>query len=142
MREKPHKSDQEEESEMATRCEELGRELYVRPAGDVVAFPTARVKARAASRQRAEIRRRRLTIAVLPVLVVGFILASGPEGTSVASRSSAPASVMLQPGETIWDLAERYAPAAVDPRAYVDAVLEMNDISGAPAMGERVRLPK
>jgi hypothetical protein len=128
---------------MATRCEEVGRGLYERPAGGrLVAFPTTQVRTRAASQRRAEILRRRVTIAVLPVIFVGFILASGPGGTAVASRSSAPASVVLQPGETIWDLAERYAPDAVDTRAYVDAVLEMNDISGAPGAGERVRLPR
>ncbi len=131
---------------MAVRSEELGqgrvRGVFPPTPGEVVAFPTARARARAASGRRAEIRRRRLAALVLPLLVVGFILATGPAGTSVASRSGAPAAVVLSPGETIWDLAERYAPETIDSRAYVDAVLELNDISGVPAAGQRIELPR
>jgi hypothetical protein len=128
-------------AKMAVRSQELGREVYLPSPGKVVRFPTARVKARAAAQRRVEIRRRRVAVAVLPLLVMGFVLATGPGGTSVASRRDAPASVVLDPGETIWDLGTRYAPASVDTRAYVDAVLELNDISGAPAAGERIKLP-
>jgi hypothetical protein len=128
---------------MAVRSEELGRhEGFPARPGRVVAFPTDRVRARAAASRRAEVRRRRVAAIFLPLLVVALIVATGPGGTSVASRSGAPASVVLEAGETVWDLAERYAPESVDSRAYVDAVLELNDISGAPAAGERIRLPE
>jgi hypothetical protein len=131
---------------MAVRCEELGhrprRDAYRPAPGTIVAFPTARARAQAAARRRAEIRRRRLAAVVLPVLVAGFVVATGPAGTSVASRQAAPRSVVLSPGETVWDLAERYAPETIDSRAYVDAVIELNGISGAPAAGERIELPR
>jgi hypothetical protein len=127
---------------MAVSYEELRREALLPAPGKVVAFPTARVRARAAARRQVEIRRRRIAALVLPLLVVGLVVATGPGGTSVASRQDAPASVVLEPGETIWDLGTRYAPASVDTRAYVDAVLDLNGISGAPAAGERIRLPQ
>ena len=104
-------------------------------------FPVERARRRAAAARRAEIRRRRAALVVLPLLVAGFILASGPGGVSTASRSGAPEAVVLQAGQTLWDVAERYAPAGVDPRAYVDAVLEKNGITGVPAPGERLDLP-
>jgi hypothetical protein len=126
---------------MAVRCEEMQEVTVEAAPGRVVRFPSERVRARARSQRRAEIRRRRLTLALFPVLVFGFILASGPGGTSVASRSGAPESVVLEAGDTVWDLASRYAPESVDPRAYVDTVLELNDVSGAPAAGARLRLP-
>jgi hypothetical protein len=127
---------------MALRSEELRHESYAPAPGRVVGFPVERVRRAAALQRRAEIRRRRLAAVALPVLIVAFIIATGPGGTSVASRSGAPGSVVLQAGDTVWDLAERYSPSTVDSRAYVDAVLELNDISGAPAVGERLRLPK
>jgi hypothetical protein len=130
------------ETRMAVRSEELRREGYVPVPGRVVRFPVDRVRARAVARRRAEIRRRRLAAVALPLLIVAFIVATGPGGTSVASRPSAPAAVVLETGETVWDLAERYAPATIDSRAYVDAVFDLNDISGAPAAGQRLRLPE
>jgi hypothetical protein len=48
----------------------------------------------------------------------------------------------MRSGQTLWDLAERYAPTSTDPRAYVDQVLELNHLSGVPAAGVRVRLPR
>jgi hypothetical protein len=64
-------------------------------------------------------------------------------GTAPASKSSAPRAVVVRPGQTLWDLADRYAPEGVDPRAYVDAVVQINHLEGRPpAAGERIRLPK
>jgi hypothetical protein len=51
--------------------------------------------------------------------------------------------VVVEPGQTLWDLADRYAPEGMDLRAYVDAVVGLNDLDGrAPFAGERLRLPK
>jgi hypothetical protein len=134
------------ETNMAVRCEELNRRaLWDGPAAErrnVAPFPTHRVRARAAAHHRAEIRRRRAAAVALPLLVVAFIVATGPGGTSVASRPEAPRAVVLGAGETIWDLAERFAPESVDPRAYVDAVLDLNGLSGAPPAGQQIRLPE
>jgi hypothetical protein len=50
--------------------------------------------------------------------------------------------VVVERGITLWDLAARYAPERVDVRAWVDAVIALNDLGGPPAAGERVRLPR
>jgi hypothetical protein len=49
---------------------------------------------------------------------------------------------VLRPGETLWDVAERFAPPGIDRRAYVDAVVELNGVEGSVAAGQRVRLPR
>jgi hypothetical protein len=87
-------------------------------------------------------RRRVASIAVALATFVLFMLATGPEGTVHASRSKAPRAVSLQPGQSLWDLAERYAAPGHDPRAYVDAIVELNEMSGIPQIGERIRLPR
>jgi LysM domain len=49
----------------------------------------------------------------------------------------------VEPGQTLWDLADRYAPDGTDLRAYVDAVVGLNDLgTRAPVAGERIKLPK
>jgi Tfp pilus assembly protein FimV len=61
----------------------------------------------------------------------------------MASSPSAPKRVVVRPGQTLWAIAERYAPASVDPRAYVDALVEINDLDHAGVQpGDRIRLPR
>jgi LysM domain len=123
---------------MAVRSEEL---VYEVPAV-VYEFPTARVRARAARRRRVEIRRRRLALALVTTAVVLIsLVATGPGGVAPASKSGAPEVVRIAPGDTLWDLATIYAPADADPRAYVDAILEINGLSGMPAAGTTIKLP-
>ena len=118
---------------MALRREEL----QTRGEASVYAFPSARVRARA----KAQIRRRRTGLALVGLSVIAMTLIGG--GTAPASKSSAPRAVVVRPGQTLWDLADRYAPEGVDPRAYVDAVVQINHLEGRPpAAGERIRLPK
>ncbi|MGH2755021.1 MAG: LysM peptidoglycan-binding domain-containing protein [Actinomycetota bacterium] len=124
---------------MALRREDLqiGREAAV------LEFPTAIVRARAARRQRAVFARRRLTAALTIVIVVALGTQIGGVGNSVpASTAGAPKTIRLEPGETLWDVAARFAPASIDTRAYVDELIELNDLSGAPAAGVKIRLPK
>jgi hypothetical protein len=113
----------------------------------VYRFPTERTEAREL-RRRIAIRRRRLQIqrrltlaGVTIVLSCGLLLATGPSGTATASRSDAPRAVVMRPGDSLWDLAERYGPEGIDPRAYVDAVMATNGFDAPPAAGQRVRLP-
>jgi hypothetical protein len=42
----------------------------------------------------------------------------------------------------MWYLAGRYAQNGLDPRAYVDAVVKLNDLHEPPQPGERLRLPR
>lgn len=122
---------------MAVRQEEL-----VRPAspGVVLQFPTGRARA-GARRLRRPARLRRTMLVLAGIATALAVVLSGPGGTAVASRSSAPSAVVIQPGGTLWELAQRYAPEGIDPRAYVDAVVELNSLEGALQAGTRVELP-
>jgi Tfp pilus assembly protein FimV len=113
---------------VAVRTEELVR-------------PMARRSSRAWSpRSRREARRRRLGTALsLIAIVVGVQLAGG---SAPASRGGTPRQVVVREGQTLWAISERYAPPSLDTRAYVDAVIELNDLEGVLHAGQRLRLPR
>jgi hypothetical protein len=130
----------EEELEMALRREdlEIGRDDAA-----LLAFPTAAVRARVARQQKALYMRRRAGVGVLLALVVMMGLQIGGVGNSApASIDGAPRAVRLEPGETLWDVAARYAPPAIDTRAYVDELIELNGLAGAPSVGAKIKLPE
>ncbi|MDQ3877533.1 MAG: hypothetical protein M3290_04180, partial [Actinomycetota bacterium] len=95
---------------MAARIEHLQRiDLDAR----IYRFPAAALR----RRRRARIARRRLTVGtLLLVFVAAFLIASGPAGVSPASTSHAPRAVTIHPGQTLWDIAARYARSGADPR--------------------------
>lgn len=121
-------------------------ELVDGPGAVVLTFPTPNRplgRPRQVSARRRAVARRRLVVGVMVLLLTAaLVLATGPGGVAPASRSGAPATVTVGAGETVWDLAERYAPEGIDRRAYVDAILELNGLRGAPLAGERLKLPK
>ena len=132
---------------MAARIEDL---VAPEVGGAVVyAFPTrevrtaaARDRARERRRHRAAIRRRRAGLALVAVAtVVLSIFAGGPDATAPASAEGAPDRIVVQPGQTLWEIAARYAPEGVDPRVYVDAIDELNRLDGTLPAGARIRLP-
>lgn len=109
----------------------------------VIGFPTRLVRARV-RRQRQEVfLRRRIAVATVAIAVTlaGFQLAgAGP--ASATSKPGAPASVTLKSGQTLWDIARRYAAPGTDLRTYVDATVELNSLAGTPVAGLKVRLPR
>ncbi|MDQ3986646.1 MAG: LysM peptidoglycan-binding domain-containing protein [Actinomycetota bacterium] len=122
---------------MALRREDIygGRDARI------VAFPTAAVRARArAARRRYRLRRTIAGAAIL--LAMALVL-----GSSMARPDASPAppagglEVTMQPSQTLWDLAERYAPEDTDLRAYVDEIESLNGLDGGPAAGQRLVLP-
>ena len=121
---------------MAVRVEELQSR---RVPGRVYRFPTGQIR----RRRRAQIMRRRLTLGlVLITCVAAFLLATGQSGIAPASVSRAPRAVVVQPGQTLWDVAARFARPGTDPRAYVQAILQVNHLGGPPQAGTRIRLPR
>jgi hypothetical protein len=121
---------------MAVRREDLDGENAV-----IYAFPLARV---AASRRdtRRRVRRRR-TIGIATVLLALALLLGGPGGSAAADGPArAPRTVVVQAGDTLWGIAERFAPEGTDPRAYVDAMIALNDLDGGLPAGERLELPR
>lgn len=122
---------------MAIRQEELvGLDAVV------YRFPTESFRARAA--RRSMMARRRRSLGVATVLVAASLLLGGrPLGAAETSRTPqvAPHTVTVRPGDSLWGLAERYAPASGDPRAYIDAAVALNGLEGPIEAGMRLRLP-
>lgn len=109
---------------------------------EVLAFPTAVVRRRADHQMQGIFLRRRISLAsALLVLAAGLGTVIGGAPEPVASAPGAPKAVRIQPGDTIWGLAATYAPHA-DPRAFVDEVMRLNNLEGAPEVGTKVRLPR
>ncbi|HET7481218.1 MAG TPA: LysM peptidoglycan-binding domain-containing protein [Actinomycetota bacterium] len=103
-----------------------------------VRVPRARVAAR---RHRALVRRRRLGLGIVALSIIGLTLIGGGTGGSAAAGDHRPGHVVVQPGQTLWSIATRYAPAGVDPRAYVDRLEALNHVDAGVAPGTRLRLP-
>ncbi|HYI46090.1 MAG TPA: hypothetical protein VE174_11600 [Actinomycetota bacterium] len=118
---------------MAVRSEEL---IYQR---DAVVYRFPAVRRRRAAR-RAMLRRRAALASIGLVVVIAGLFATGTEGTAPAANK-APRAVVLHEGETLWELAGRHAPAGMDVRSYIDAILERNGLTTLPEAGTRLRLP-
>jgi nucleoid-associated protein YgaU len=123
---------------MAVRRQDL--ELASHEGARIYRFPSEAFAARR-GRARAAARRRRVTGAAAVVLAVGLLIASGPGGAAEAgSERILPRSVVVQPGETLWDIARRYAPEGTDPRAFVDSLAALNGGEAGVVAGQRLRL--
>jgi hypothetical protein len=122
----------------------LRRQDLPRPdRGLIYDFPLARARERARQARRAEIRRRRLT-ALLAVVVALALMwtATRPRPYVAGSRPGAPRAVVVDEGETLWSLSQRFAPLGADWRDYSDAVVDLNGLEGALQAGQRLRLPR
>jgi nucleoid-associated protein YgaU len=128
---------------MALRQEDL--EFQVAPQATVYRFPAersevARIRAGIVSRRAAR-RRHRAGLAAVALAVVGMtLLGGGQEATAPAAQGSKQTAV-VQPGETLWDIAERHAPEGMDLRVYIAALEETNDLGPVLQAGARIRLP-
>lgn len=121
---------------MAIRQEEL----LVREAV-IYRFPAHAVRARQA--RAAALGRRRLVLGVAAVVLAsGLLVAWGPPSPTPAEAGVGSARVTVAPGETLWDIAEVYAPVSIDPRAYIDELQELNGLSGPIRPGMRLKLPR
>lgn len=116
-------------------------ELFDPTPGLVVPFPLGVARARA--RRARMLARRRRTAAVAAGLCLAVAVGgSATRGATVASAPGAPRSTALAAGESLWDVAERYAAPGTDPRAYVGALQDLNGLEGAPVAGRSIRLPR
>jgi nucleoid-associated protein YgaU len=111
--------------------------------GLVYDFPLRRAHARARRARAAQIRRRRLLALSVVVVTIALVWAAArPRPYAAGSRPGAPRAVVVDGGQTLWGLSQRYAPLGVDWRDYSDALVEINHLEGAIQAGERLRLPR
>lgn len=83
------------------------------------------------------------TLAALPLLVVValFALNGGQASAGNTAGHSDFQTVTIQPGETLWQLAEQTAPNA-DPRDFVQDVISLNALDGSGLQaGEQIAIP-
>jgi hypothetical protein len=83
-----------------------------------------------------------LTSAVFLVLVVVFSShVQAAAGTSAAEQGQATGIVVVQPGETLWQIAQGIAPD-VDPRQTVTAIRGLNALDDGPVVpGQSIVVP-
>ena len=82
-----------------------------------------------------------LAFALLAVLAIGVVLASGAVGTQEAGTPEPTETVMVGTGDTLWDIA---ADAAGDGevREMVERIKSLNALdSGMVTVGQRLRVP-
>jgi LysM repeat protein len=83
-----------------------------------------------------------LTGLAVVVLLVVFSLGRATSQASSSHKSAARPTVVVQAGETLWQLAQRVAPAA-DPRVTVERIMRLNDVHRADQVrpGQQIVLP-
>ena len=78
-----------------------------------------------------------LATLVLVAFSIGRTSADAGSGTPRVARPT----TVVQPGETLWEIARRVAPGA-DPRATVERLTRLNHLGGGPIVaGQRLVLP-
>lgn len=106
------------------------------------AAPALRVRLRLTRRGRIVF----TTLAALPLLIVVafFVLNGGQASAGDAAAGGTRTqfdTVTIQPGETLWQLAEDTAPNA-DPRDFVQDVISLNALDGSGLQaGEQIAIP-
>ena len=122
-----------------------GPPLTVVPDRRLVVVPNRRQPGPKRRRVSPEVRRRRTVLAVLGLLLIALALPlsgtggySHPTGSALAENRG-PFVYTVQPGDSLWSIAERLKPAA-DPRPLV-AKLARQTGSESVRPGERIVLP-
>lgn len=123
---------------LTTRRGSTARSRAHRGAVDRAVAPAVRRGARLTRRGRALV-----VLIVALVLTVAFSL--GRVSSSAAPDAGPPPTrptVVVQPGETLWQIAQRAAPGA-DPRETVWRIAELNDLGRSPTIrpGQQLVLP-
>ena len=80
-----------------------------------------------------------VAVAAVALVLVGLAWLSAP-GAAAPARGTASATVTVRPGDTLWAIAGRVAPAS-DPRAEVARLQRLNGLSGVDlVVGQQLRL--
>lgn len=96
-------------------------------------------------RRRPNFALRRRLAALLTIALIALVVSGVWAMRSEAASDTGPLelTVVVAPGETVWDIANDYVPEGAHPQAYVADVLRYNDIEPAAVQpGTVLRLPR
>jgi len=86
-------------------------------------------------------RRGRLVVLAALIVLAGAIAAFAALPSQAADPATPPRVVVVQPGDSLWSIVERYRPGA-DPVRAVDELIRANDLPGTTIYaGEELTLP-
>jgi nucleoid-associated protein YgaU len=88
-------------------------------------------------------RRGRLVVLVTSLIALaGFAMHGAPAASTDVAHHTRTSTVVVSPGETVWDIARRVAPQA-DTRATVAEIEELNSLSdsGTIRIGQALVVP-
>ncbi|MGH8868865.1 MAG: LysM peptidoglycan-binding domain-containing protein [Actinomycetes bacterium] len=114
-----------------------------RPGPEVLprVVPVVREAGRATSPGPLRLTRRGRVVLVLAALLVLSLGLSAGRATLAAGHEPRARVVVVQPGETLWGLAQRLAPGH-DPRPVIHRICELNGAGcGRLEAGQRLRVP-
>lgn len=89
--------------------------------------------------------RGRVVVALIAVALalVLFMVVGGPADSTSSAHHPAAHTVVVAPGQTLWDIAQKAAPTA-DTRAVVAEIVELNSLpdGGAVRAGQPLDVPR
>lgn len=107
------------------------------PGGAVMRFRVARPARLAA-----------FVVALMSLLLIAGWLAGtrsaacAGQATAQSARGPRSSTLVVSPGDTLWGIAQRFAPADIDPRYAVYSLRELNNLASANIVaGQRLVLP-
>jgi LysM repeat protein len=83
-----------------------------------------------------------VVITLLALALAAFTLVGSPAASTDTPHHSTGATVVVQPGQTLWDIAAEKAPTS-DPRDFVAAIVALNNLTnpGAIRAGQPLYVP-
>ena len=81
-----------------------------------------------------------LALAAVAALAVYLVFTLESPAISQGHRIDAPRAIVVAPGQTLWDLAQTYAPPGSEWSSYAAEIVELNDLDGGLQAGQRLRL--
>lgn len=97
-----------------------------------IALPAA-TRATAVRRPSAAVIWRRRAVAILGLIVVVFLLtvAIGRVGAEAELQDKVAGHVVVQPGQSLWEVAVATAPEGMDARRHLDEVVKLNGFTSS-----------
>jgi len=80
------------------------------------------------------------TLAALPLVIAALFFVLNGGGAIATSGTEQLEQITVQPGQTLWDLAEEYAPTA-DPRDFIADIMSVNELGVSLVAGDTLAIP-